>query len=141
MISVRHKAMDYLARREHACQELAKKLRDKGYGQQEIQQALAKLQQEGLLSDQRFMVSYCRYRYSRGFGPVAIRSELLSRGINELDCQNHIAGCDLDWQASLMRVWKKKFKQRPDSAKVWAKQYRFLRQRGFESDAIRAWLR
>ena len=132
--------MDYLARREHASQELARKLRDKGYEQQEIQQALKKLQQDGLLSDQRFMVSYCRYRYSRGFGPVAIGAELLSRGIAEQDWQRHLTECDLDWQASLQQVWQKKFSQRPDSARVWAKQYRFLRQRGFYPEAIKALL-
>lgn len=136
-ISIRERAMNYLARREHSYHELEKKLMQHQYVEHEVIAALDRLQDQGLLSDQRFAESYARYRAVRGFGPLRIRQELQQKGVKHDIIANVFANADWDWNVQLYQAWQKKFNgKKPASVAEHGKQYRFLLMRGYSPEYI-----
>ncbi|MDQ2994665.1 MAG: recombination regulator RecX [Pseudomonadota bacterium] len=124
--------MDLLARREHGVDELALKLRQKGFEPADITVALKELVAENLLSDERFAFEYTRSRHRRGFGPRRISLELQERGIAAELIRTTLAEYrPADWQKAARAVWQKKFGCIPTDFKVLANQKRFLVYRGF----------
>ena len=91
--------MDSLARREHSFVELQRKLRIKypDAPVDEIDAQLGRLREQGLQSDARFVESYVRYRKSRGFAYLHIRSDLLGRGVSESLIEANLFEDDDDW--------------------------------------------
>lgn len=137
MISVRKQAMDYLARREHSRAELEKKLALKGHTADEIGEALDKLVEQGLQSDERFVAMYVQYRASRGFGPRRIGQELQQRGVASALIDQYIWSDAAFWQKVLANVWQKKYHgEQPNDAESLATQRRFLLQRGFAAESV-----
>ena len=69
-------AMDLLARREHGSHELLVKLRKRfrrrACTDEQVQDVLTALTDEGLLSDERFALSTVRQLVNRGYGPRRI---------------------------------------------------------------------
>jgi regulatory protein len=55
-------ALDLLSRREHSRRDLARKLRRKGYPREEIERMLQRLEEVGLVSDERFARLFVRDR-------------------------------------------------------------------------------
>jgi len=88
--SVRKKAMDLLARREHSEQELRQKLKSREYAYDAIEEAVQSLLRDGLLSDERFTESYVNHRYNAGMGPVKIRYELRQKGVSDALAEEYI---------------------------------------------------
>jgi len=133
--------MDLLARREHSRFELARKLRLKGFAEEEIPPTLDALAKQGLLSDVRFAEQYCRSRCHRGFGPRRIQQELQERGVAaELIAQTMAELSAEYWRELAQHTWKKKFAgKKPTDYKSWATQRRFLQYRGF-TDEQSEWL-
>lgn len=135
--SIRERAMDLLARREHSRYELYNKLRQKGFESNEIEAALERLLSDGLLDDARFAESYVRYRAQAGFGPLRICLELRERGIEESVINDLINQPEIDWEKHLRAAWLKKYNQlEPFGSKAYAAQLRFLTQRGFAPETI-----
>jgi regulatory protein len=141
MNSIMHRAMDLLARREHSRFELDRKLRQKGFSQEEIPGTLDSLVKQGLLSDQRFAEEYCRARSKRGFGPRRIEVELQERGVSVEIIEKTLADYDQQrWIELAQSTWSKKFVGKyPRDFKSWAVQRRFLYYRGF-TDEQSEWL-
>ena len=139
--SITHRAIDLLARREHSRFELERKLRQKGFAEEEIPGTLDALVKQGLLSDQRFAELYCRARSNRGFGPRRIQQELQERGVSaELIVQTMAEFDRHSWTELARLTWKKKFGGKlPGDYKTWATQRRFLQYRGF-TDEQSEWL-
>ena len=129
-------AMDYLARREHTRVELQRKLRLKGYEQDEIDMALDKLIDQGLLSDRRFAEAFAGYRARSGRGPLKIEQELRQHGVDEPLIADVMQSLDVDWQVLARQVWHKKFGVLPQDLKEKAHQQRFMQQRGFEGSMV-----
>ena len=133
----RKKAMDFLARREYGQAELIKKLADKGYDRGVAEQAIIKLTDEGLQSDQRFAESFVQSRINQGKGPVRIRLDLGQRGIADAAIEAAIDEAGVDWYQLAREIRRKKFgSARPADFAEKAKQMRFLQYRGFEPDHI-----
>lgn len=132
-------AMDALARREHSLHELRERLAQRFASRPEdIDQALAGLEADGLLSDQRFAEAYARSRVNRGQGLVRIRHELRSRGVASGIIEEAIASLDVDWFALAAEVLAKRFGATPPGdMKEKAKRARFLQQRGFGGEEVR----
>ena len=105
-------AVRLLGRREHSVAELRRKLRQKHgeLGRDAIESLLESLQQDRLLSDQRFTEVLVRARIAKGYGPTYIKQELASKGID-----SELAECALE------------------DAAAWQKAARFLMRRGFSS--------
>lgn len=137
--SCRERAVGLLARREHSRTELTRKLLSRGYGDAVVASALAQLEQEGALADERFTASFIRTRAAKGKGPVRIRAELAQRGIDKVDARATLAGSEIDWAAEAAAVRRKRFgPELPSDRKERARQARFLQYRGFEQRHIDA---
>lgn len=129
--------MDYLARREHGEQELQRKLVNKGFDTDPVDEALSQLVAEGLLSDSRFAESFVHSRFQRGSGPQKIRAELRERGISDSLIADCIEAYDTQWLELVRQVREKKFGAAPPADfKERSRQMRFLQQRGFTSEQI-----
>jgi len=138
-IEARKKAMDFLARREYGQTELIRKLADKGYVRSIVEQAVCKLTDEGLQSDQRFAEAFVQPRINQGKGPVRIHLDLGQKGIAEGIIDYAVEEASADWFELARDVRLRKFGGgRPSDFKAKAKQMRFLQYRGFEQDHVRA---
>jgi regulatory protein len=132
-------ALRLLARREHSERELRCKLTSREFGDDLIDTVVAELAAQGLLSDRRFADIYARGRYERGFGPIRIEAELHERGVAADLIAETLADLSDDWLDSAVRQRNKRFGARlPRDARERVKQMRFLQQRGFSGDQIRA---
>ena len=132
--------MNLLARREQSFSELVQKLYDKypDFDKHEvILPALEKLRAEKLQSDERFVESYVRYRKTRGMGPLKIEMELEQKGVNGGLIQDELYSEDNDWIWQCREVMLRKFPDGPaEKQEDRQKQYRFLNQRGFDSEQV-----
>lgn len=137
--TIRVAAMDYLSRREHATHELFQKLLAKEeYEAEDISEALARLQDQGLLSDERFTEAFINQRLKRGSGPLKIRAELRQKGVSDAMIGEFLDERDARWQESALAVRIKKYgSERPSDLKETARQTRFLQSRGFSSEQTR----
>lgn len=134
--------MNLLARREQSFLELFQKLSEKypDLDRHEIVlPALERLREESLQSDARFVEAYVRYRRTRGIGPLKISMELRQKGVDDHLAQAELYNEAVDWVEECRQVLFKRFPGGPASALAEKeKQYRFLNQRGFEGEQVRA---
>ena len=138
-VEARKKAMDYLARREHARAELFDKLTKAGFEPDTADAAIERLVEDGLQSDQRFAEAFVQSRISQGKGPVRIRAELRERGLAGPVVDVALEDAEPDWYGLARDVRLKKFgEDAPRDFNQKAKQMRFLQYRGFEQDHIQA---
>ena len=133
----RKKAMDYLARREYGQEELVRKLATAGFDSDVATDAVARLAEEGLQSDDRFAGSFVQSRINQGKGPVRIRQELKERGLRPSTVDGALDAAETDWLVRAREVLVRKFgAELPGEFSDKARQMRFLQYRGFESDQI-----
>ena len=141
--ALRKKAMDLLARREHAAAEIQQKLqayaKKKDFGETDkIAKVINDLQNEGLLSDERFTEMFVRYRKNNGRGPMRIQTELRERGVSEKIQTAWLDFSDPQWREKVVEVRIKRFGNNlPGDYKERARQARFLQSRGFTTDQIK----
>ena len=128
-----------LAKREHGIEELRAKLIRKGCSDSVVEDVVATLAAQQLISDRRFTEDLVRVRRNRGYGPLRIEQELRSKGVAEDDVTRWLARSSDDWTRLLREVRRKKFGARvPRSLAERAKQARFLHARGFSYEQIRS---
>jgi len=134
----RKRAMDLLARREHSRYELLNKLTAKGCSRQIAELALDKLEQDKLLSEERFIESLIQTRRDQGHGPVRIRHDLRQRGIESSSIDLRLDERAEEWLDVLARLRRQKFgDELPGDFTERARQARFLQSRGFTAEQIR----
>lgn len=138
MVSLKARALQLLARREHSRLELQRKLAPHAESPDELERVLNELEQDGLASPQRFAESLVRRRVGR-FGLRRIEQEL---GTHRLDPE--VADPVLDRLRGTEReraldAWRRRFGVPAGDAAERARQHRFLAQRGFTGEAI-AWV-
>jgi regulatory protein len=153
-LSLRARALGWLAQREHSRLELRRKLlrvlqkeqarqgdedADPPDAAAEVDALLDELAAAGHLSEARFIESRVYTRASR-LGTQRIRLELAQHGLAlDAEQQAQLRASELD-RARL--VWRKRFGgQGPADAADWARQSRFLAARGFGADVVRQLLR
>lgn len=132
--------MNFLARREHSRVELVRKLSERDYEQPDIAQALDRLANEGLQSDERFCEQFVRLRSQQGYGPRRIRQELRTRGVAVAMIEQGLSQ-QINWQRVLRDAWEKRYGAYPSTPAESVKQYRFLLNRGFDPDKVQAHLK
>lgn len=136
---VREHAVKLLARREHAPFELVRKLTQRGHDRAVAERIVDTLAAENLVSASRYAESVARARAQRGQGPQRIRAELSSVDVDDADIEAALEAVDMDWYESARAVRHKRFGGgAPANRKEYARQMRFLQQRGFTSEQIRA---
>ena len=124
-------ALNMLIRREHSQLELSRKLQQKEFSDKDIVDSISLLIEQKYQSDERFSESFIYMRYGQGKGPILITVELKDRGVKHFDLSIY------DWFELAKEVRRKKFGMNiPVDYKEKAKQKRFLRSRGFNSDQI-----
>lgn len=135
---INESAVRLLAMREHSRQELQRKLVQKGFRVQQVEQALQDLSAQNLLSDERFTEAFVASKRERGSGPVKIQAELQQRGIGAELISRFLDTKDPDWLAKAEQVRQKKYgSQPPQDYQEKIQQARFLANRGFNHEQIR----
>lgn len=76
-------AYQLLGRREYALVELAARLKRKWPDADGIDELVGQLEEENLVSDERFAESFVRSRVQRHQGPLKIKAELRRKGIGD----------------------------------------------------------
>ena len=133
--SLRQRALNYLARREHTRIELTRKLAPHTEDEAEIAALLDDFQQRGWLSEQRFVEQVVHARSSK-YGSRHIAHELREKGVSEEAIAAALPQLKESELETARAVWLKKFGQPPEDAKARAKQMRFMASRGFGMDVI-----
>ena len=127
--------MRLLGRREHSCRELRQKLQARSFDPQTIDEVLAALQADNLLSNDRFTESYVRAKALKGIGPVRLRQELRQHDIDDETIGRYLS--DPQWLRLAAQARQKRFGPAlPESFEERARQMRFLQYRGFDSEQI-----
>jgi regulatory protein len=134
-ISLRARALQYLARREHSRAELSAKLSSHVQEGEDVEVLLDDLAKRNWLSDERVAEQVVQYRRSR-FGTQRIAHELRQKGIAEELITAALPGLKESELAAARDVWQRKFGTLPQDAREKAKQMRFLQSRGFGLDVI-----
>ena len=139
---LRRAAMDFLARREHSFYELQQKLLIKfaEAPPELVREVMERLRDENLQSDKRFAESYIRYRKSRGFGYLHIRTDLARRRVQDTILSDCLFKDDEDWQQLAQQLVEKKLinEEKLDfGSKPHLRIMRLLESRGFSNLEIR----
>ena len=133
--SLKVRALDHLARREHSRLELEKKLTPYAPTVQELSSVLDSLEQSGLLSAGRVVEQVVHIRRNK-FGSRRIVHELQQKGIDDELISAALPRLKKTELKTARVVWQKKFGTTPVNAKERAKQIRFLMGRGFSTEII-----
>ncbi|MCK9510704.1 MAG: recombination regulator RecX [Pigmentiphaga sp.] len=130
------RAVGFLARRDHSPQELARKLGRHSTDAAEIEQVIARLQAQGLLSEASFASSLVRRR-APGKGTARVLQELRQHGVSAAaleEARETLANTETE---RAQEAWQKRFGQPAATPQDRLKQMRFLAGRGFGHDVIR----
>ncbi len=127
-------ALSLLARREHFTKELTDKLRRKGFSSEAVTETILRLQDHNYLNDNRATELFVKEAKRKKKGLLKIVNDLKTRGITT--------------DATTVRVWYTYDEEKEAAQELLArhinasreKQYRFLTNRGFSSDIVRACL-
>jgi regulatory protein len=146
--SIKVRALQWLAQREHSRNELRDKLLrllhagndpsgpdpDRPDAEAEVETLLQWLETHGYLSQARFVESRVHARQSR-FGNLRIRQELQQHGVTlDDEAQRALQQTELE---RATEVWRKKFGAPAVDAAARVRQLRFLAGRGFSMDVVR----
>ena len=131
-------AMRLLARREHSRHELKQKLILRGFTQNIIKPLLDELEEDNLLSNDRFIGCYIRARIAKGMGPLKILAQLQNHEIDAHHIRQHDEWKNTSWEEVAYQVKIKRFGENiPHDSNDRKHQERFLQQRGFTFEQIR----
>jgi regulatory protein len=142
-VSLRARALQYLARREHSRAELRAKLLPHAQLDGDFEQSqpvdldalLDELTARGWLSDERTVTQLIHAKRSR-FGIQRIAHELRQKGIAENLISDAIPQLKDSELKAAREVWKRKFGTAPLDGREKAKQVRFLQSRGFTLEVV-----
>ena len=129
-LSLRARAVQLLARREHSRSELARKLVPHAQSREELETLLDDLVRQGFLSDLRYAESVARSRGAR-YGSQRVVQELRQKGVTDSVVEKVIGPLKDADLATARAVWGKKFGAPAKDPRERAKQIRFLQGRGF----------
>lgn len=134
-MSLRERALNLLARREHSRVELARKLAGHAEGE-DLENLLDDLERENLLSNARYAEMLAHARAGR-HGSLRLKADLRGQGVPAAVIDAALAEARAADLETARAVWRKKFGAPPRDAAERAKQMRFLAGRGFPADVVR----
>ena len=141
-LSATQRALGLLTRREHSRKELTRKLTSRGMDAAEVEVAVANLTRDGWQNDARFAESLVRARVSGGYGPMRIRLELATHGLDREAIAAALDSFHGDWAEIASDLVRRRYG--PVAALNLAQQRKaadFLARRGFDSASIRSAIR
>lgn len=132
------RALSLLVRREHSRKELARKLTARGVDRDEAQAAVDRMAAEGWQSNDRFAEQLVRSRANNGQGPLRIRAELATHGLDREAVAVAFEAYDGDWMENARDMVRRRFPGALDDRALQRKAAEFLVRRGFTADQVRA---
>lgn len=135
-ISLKGRALRYLAGREHSRAELVRKLAPHEEEPGQIERVLDDLQAKDFISEERVVASVINRR-AASLGGARLRQELQAKGIAPERVRDAVAQLKDTELERGQEVWRKRFGDVPEDSKQWARQMRFLMARGFSADVVR----
>lgn len=135
-LSLKGRALKYLAAREHSRAELTRKLAPYAESADEVQRVLDELESRGYLSAERFAESVVHRKAAR-YGVARLKAELTQHQLPE-DITRSVTQALRDSELERAQaLWTKRFGSVAQSPTELAKQMRFLAGRGFSGEVIR----
>nr|WVJ82994.1 recombination regulator RecX [Xanthomonas campestris pv. campestris] len=132
------RALGLLVRREHSKKELNRKLQARGIEPEAAQAAVERLAGEGWQDDVRFAASVVRNRASSGYGPLHIRAELGTHGLDSGAVSAAMATFEGDWTENALDLIRRRFgEDGPVDLAQRRKAADLLARRGFDGNSIR----
>ena len=134
-------ALGLLARREHSRDELGRKLDSRGFEPDEAEAALDKLASAGWQDDVRFAESLVRTRANAGYGPLRIRAELGTHGLEREAIAAALRAFDAEWVGKARELFFKRVGNGRGAAADLARRRKaadFLYRRGFTAGHVNA---
>ena len=135
-LSLKGRALKYLAAREHSRPELERKLAPHEEEPGQVARVLDELEAKGLMSQARFVESLIHRKAAR-YGTARLRQELQGHGLDGDTMNEALASLRVSELERARAVWQRKFDQAPADTAERAKQMRFLAARGFSTEVIR----
>jgi regulatory protein len=135
-LSLKGRALRYLAAREHSRMELERKLKPHAESAEQLAQVLDDLAAKDFISEARVVESVINRRSAK-FGAARVKHELLGKGLDAelvLEAMNGLKATEVE---RAREIWRRKFDGPASDAAGRAKQMRFLAARGFSGDTIR----
>ncbi len=133
-------AVRALGRREHCAAELRAKLRQRDYADEVIATVIARLQDEGYLSEARFAEAFLRMRMRGGESPWLAAQKARRRGLEEGALQDALQAAqdDFDALAVCRQLINRRDPQglRHEDERIWQRHARFLQNKGFDAATI-----
>lgn len=135
-LSVKGRALKYLAAREHSRAELTRKLAPHAESAEEVERVLDELETRGFLSAERFAESVVHRKAAR-YGTARLKAELSQHQLPEDITRAVTQNLRETEHDRALALWQKRFGEVAQSPAELAKQMRFLAGRGFSGDVIR----
>lgn len=136
------RAIGLLSRREHSRRELTRKLKVRGIEAEAAEAAVERLAGEGWQDDVRFAESLVRSRSASGYGPLHIRAELGTHGLEREAVASALATFEGDWAANARDLVRRRYgAEALSDLAARRKAADFLARRGFDADTIRSAIR
>jgi len=132
-------ALKLLNRRDYGARELSERLVARGVEPEIANAAVARLVAEKLVDDARYALHFVAYHANRGRGPLGITYKLREAGVSPEQIAAAIDADSTDWKKRCAEVRRKRFGDKlPANWMQRGRQARFLSQRGFNAEQIRA---
>lgn len=133
---LRQAIISLLGRRDYSRKELYDKYKVRVESLTDLDSVLDDFADLGWQSDTRFCESFLNSRCYR-YGPIRLRYELGNKGIGEDEIEHALEKLDMDWHSQAADVLQRKYSDLDtQDHKQKGKAYRFLAQRGFNSEQI-----
>ena len=141
-LSLKGRALRYLAAREHSRAELERKLAPHLPGDDEagaaaaLAQVLDELSAKGFISEARVAESVLHRRAGR-LGSARVLHELRAKGLSSEVLADAAEQLRATERERALQVWRTRFGGPPQDAAERARQMRFLASRGFDGEVVR----
>ena len=132
-------ALKLLNRRDYGARELTARLVARGFEMANAVAAIELLVTERLVDDARYAEHFVAYHANRGRGPAGIAYKLREAGLTQDQIAVAVDADSAEWKDRCAEVRRKRFGAKLPA--TWAekgRQARFLTQRGFSADQVRA---
>jgi regulatory protein len=132
------RALALLVRREHSRKELTRKLAERGIEGEAASAAVDRLTGDGWQSDARFAEMLVRTRVANSQGPIRIRAELGSHGLDRDAIEAAMTASEGDWCQIARDLVRRRFGPEFVSDPAHRRKVAdFLYRRGFDGETVR----
>lgn len=137
-----NKALDLLSNRPYCEKELVRKLKEKDFSEDAVQNAVARLKELSLIDDEHYASVLAEHlSENKHYGEKRILQELLIRGIDRETAQNAARALDKDAVNSIILLLERKFKNKLETEKDKQRTVASLIRYGYSYSDIKTALR